>query len=117
MPLLGCIADDFTGATDLASMLVKHGMRTVQVIGVPAAADAVPAADAVVVALKSRTAPVAQAVGESLAALAWLRGAGCRQFGGRHADHLHRSHPAAHQHGGKIGGAGEIVGDAAQQHG
>ena len=80
MPLLGCIADDFTGATDLASMLVKHGMRTVQVIGVPAAADAVPAADAVVVALKSRTAPVAQAVGESLAALAWLRGAGCRQF-------------------------------------
>ena len=80
MPLLGCIADDFTGATDLASMLVKHGMRTVQVIGVPAAADAVPAADAVVVALKSRTAPVAQAVGESLASLAWLRGAGCRQF-------------------------------------
>ena len=35
MPLLGCIADDFTGATDLASMLVGHGMRTVQLIGVP----------------------------------------------------------------------------------
>jgi uncharacterized protein YgbK (DUF1537 family) len=80
MPLLGCVADDFTGATDLASMLVKNGMRTVQVIGVPAANDAAPDADAIVVALKSRTAPVAQAVSESLAALAWLRGAGCRQF-------------------------------------
>ena len=80
MPLLGCIADDFTGATDLASMLVKHGMRTVQVIGVPGASDPVPDADAVVVALKSRTSPVAHAVSESLAALAWLRVAGCRQF-------------------------------------
>jgi len=80
MPLLGCIADDFTGATDLASMLVKNGMRTVQVIGAPDASDPVPDADAIVVALKSRTAPVAQAIGESLAALAWLRAAGCRQF-------------------------------------
>ena len=35
MPLLGCIADDFTGATDLASMLVRNGMRAVQLIGVP----------------------------------------------------------------------------------
>jgi uncharacterized protein YgbK (DUF1537 family) len=79
--LLRCIADDFTGATDLASMLVKHGMRTVQCIGVPAATDdAARDADAVVVALKSRTAPVRQAVAESLAALAWLRDAGCRQF-------------------------------------
>lgn len=77
--LLGCIADDFTGATDLASMLVKNGMRTVQWIGVPRAGDAVPDVDAVVVALKSRTAPVKQAVGESLAALDWLRAAGCRQ--------------------------------------
>ena len=77
--LLGCIADDFTGATDLASMLVKHGMRTVQRIGVPRDDDAAPDADAVVVALKSRTAPARQAVSESLAALAWLRGAGCRQ--------------------------------------
>ncbi len=75
--LLGCIADDFTGATDLASTLVRNGMRTVQLIGVP---DGVPPdADAVVVALKSRTAPVAQAVGESLAALRWLEAAGCRQ--------------------------------------
>jgi uncharacterized protein YgbK (DUF1537 family) len=80
MPLLGCIADDFTGATDLASMLVKNGMRTVQVIGVPEATDPAPDTDAIVVALKSRTSPVALAVSESLAALAWLRAAGCRQF-------------------------------------
>src|SRR4051812_3567956 len=78
--LLGAIADDFTGATDLCSMLVRGGMRTVQLIGAPGAADPAPDADAVVVALKSRTAPVRQAVGESLAALAWLRNAGARQF-------------------------------------
>ena len=80
MALLGCIADDFTGATDLAAMLVKGGMRTVQLIGVPGADDPVPEADAIVVALKSRTAPVRQAVAESLAALAWLKTAACRQF-------------------------------------
>ncbi|NRH43489.1 3-oxo-tetronate kinase [Pseudomonas sp. MS15a(2019)] len=79
-PLLGCIADDFTGATDLANMLVRGGMRTVQVIGVPAADAELEAADAVVVALKSRTTPAAEAVSESLAALAWLRQRGCRQF-------------------------------------
>lgn len=79
-PLLGCIADDFTGATDLASMLASNGMRTVLCIGVPAPGDAVPEADAVVVALKSRTAPAAEAVADSLAALGWLRDAGCRQF-------------------------------------
>ena len=80
MPLLGCIADDFTGATDLASTLVRHGMRTVQVIGVPTPGAPVPDADAIIVALKSRTAPPAQAVAESLAALAWLQAAGCTQF-------------------------------------
>jgi 3-dehydrotetronate 4-kinase len=78
--LLGAIADDFTGATDLASMLVRGGMRTVQLIGVPRPGEQAPDADAVVVALKSRTAPVRQAVEESLAALAWLRDAGCQQF-------------------------------------
>lgn len=78
--LLGAIADDFTGATDLCSMLVRGGMRTVQLIGVPGPNDPVPEADAVVVALKSRTAPVRQAVGESLAALEWLRKAGCEQY-------------------------------------
>jgi uncharacterized protein YgbK (DUF1537 family) len=78
-PLLGCIADDFTGGTDLAGMLVKHGMRTVQMIGVPRA-PAPEDVDALVIALKSRTSLVAEAVAESLAALAWLRHAGCRQF-------------------------------------
>ena len=78
--LLGCIADDFTGATDLASMLVRAGMRTVQTIGVPADARLASGADAVVVALKSRTIPAAEAVSQSLAALAWLRSAGARQI-------------------------------------
>jgi uncharacterized protein YgbK (DUF1537 family) len=79
---LGCIADDFTGATDLANNLVRGGMRVVQTIGVPAApaAAAVTDVDAVVVALKSRTAPVAQAVAESLAAARWLRGQGAPQI-------------------------------------
>lgn len=77
--VLGVVADDFTGATDVASMLVRSGMRTMQVIGVPEGPP--PAgADAVVVALKSRTTPVDDAVRESLAALQWLRGAGARQF-------------------------------------
>ena len=77
--LLGCIADDSTGATDLASMLVKHGMRTVQTIGVPA--SVLPAdVDAVVVALKSRTIPAADAVAQSLAALSYLQRLGYRQY-------------------------------------
>ncbi len=76
--LLGCIADDFTGATDLANNLVRSGMRVVQTIGVPHAALDV-AADAVVVALKSRTIPPAEAVEQSLAALQWLRGQGAQQ--------------------------------------
>lgn len=79
MPLLlGCVADDFTGATDLASMLVKNGMTCVQVIGVPT--GPLPEADAVVVALKSRTAPVAQAIAESLAAAEALLAAGAKQL-------------------------------------
>jgi uncharacterized protein YgbK (DUF1537 family) len=78
--LLGAIADDFTGATDLCSMLVRGGMRTVQLIGTPASGDEVPDVDAVVVAIKSRTAPVNWAVEQSLAALEWLRKAGARQF-------------------------------------
>ncbi len=79
VPKLGCIADDFTGGTDLAGMLVKNGMRTVQMIGIP---DGPPPADveAVVVAIKSRTIPVDDAIMQSRAALDWLRGAGCQQF-------------------------------------
>jgi 3-dehydrotetronate 4-kinase len=77
--LLGAIADDFTGATDLASMLVRQGMRAVQVFGAPDAAAPTPDADAVVVALKSRTIEPDDAVAQSLAALAWLRAAGAGQ--------------------------------------
>lgn len=77
MPLLGCIADDFTGATDLASTLVREGMTAVQCIGIPAV---MPAADAVVVALKSRTAPAGDAVAQSLAAAEALLAAGARQL-------------------------------------
>jgi uncharacterized protein YgbK (DUF1537 family) len=78
--LLGCIADDFTGATDHASTLVKHGMCTIQHIGVPRADEAAPDANAVVVVLKSRTTPARQAVSGSLAILGWLRAAGCQQI-------------------------------------
>ena len=78
-PLLGCIADDFTGATDLANNLVRAGMRTVQIIGVPADGRGVDA-DAIVIALKSRTIPAAEAVAQSLAAQAWLRAQGVTQI-------------------------------------
>jgi uncharacterized protein YgbK (DUF1537 family) len=80
-PLLGCIADDFTGATDLANMLVRGGMRTVQSIGIPSADSLADMdADAIVIALKSRTTPAADAVAESLAALQWLQDQGCEQI-------------------------------------
>ena len=76
--ILGCIADDFTGATDLANNLVRAGMRVVQTIGVPGGPSPAPdgatpsevpglaEVDAVVVALKSRTAPVEEAVVQTL---------------------------------------------------
>jgi uncharacterized protein YgbK (DUF1537 family) len=78
-PLVGAIADDMTGATDLCSTLVREGMRTVQTIGVARGLE-LPEVDAVVVGLKSRTAPVAEAVRDSRAALDWLRELGARQF-------------------------------------
>ncbi|QSI34041.1 hypothetical protein GNX71_32525 [Variovorax sp. RKNM96] len=77
--VLGCIADDFTGATDLANNLVRAGMRVVQAIGVPATpldADV----DAVVVALKSRTIAPAEAIAQSLDALRWLQAQGAQQI-------------------------------------
>ena len=77
--LLGCIADDFTGATDLANNLVRAGMRVVQTAGVPAAPlDAT--ADAVVISLKSRTIPAAEAAAQSVRALRWLQAQGARQI-------------------------------------
>ena len=76
---LGCIADDFTGATDLANNLVRCGMRVIQTSGVPTGPirDEV---DAVVVALKSRTSPAAEAVALSLEALHWLQANGAEQI-------------------------------------
>lgn len=79
-PLLGCIADDFTGGTDLAGMLVANGMRTLLCVGVPRPGLSLEGIDAVVVALKSRTTPVEHAVGQSMAAFQFLRDGGCGQF-------------------------------------
>ena len=76
---LGCIADDFTGATDLANNLVRAGMRVVQTIGIPERELGIDV-DAVVVALKSRTNPVEEAIAQSLAAAAWLKRAGAAQI-------------------------------------
>jgi uncharacterized protein YgbK (DUF1537 family) len=78
--LLGCIADDLTGATDLALMLTRAGMRTVQVMQVPDASTDLAGFDAVVVALKTRTCPPAEAVSLSLAAANALRAGGARQL-------------------------------------
>ncbi len=81
MPLLlGCVADDFTGATDLASTLVKAGMSTVQLLGVPRRELAAPDCDAIVVALKSRSNAANEAIMMSLAALDWLREKGAKQY-------------------------------------
>jgi len=79
-PVLGAIADDFTGALDLANNLARAGLRTIQVNDIPDEQADVGDAQAVVVALKSRTAPVRAAVRDSAAALAWLRAQGASRF-------------------------------------
>ena len=76
--LLGVIADDFTGASDIANTLARGGMATTQFLGIPHTAAV--ACEAGVVALKTRSIPAADAVAQSLAALRWLQGQGCRQF-------------------------------------
>ena len=78
--VLGAIADDFTGATDLASTWARQGLRVVQTIGVPDDATVAEGAEAIVVALKSRTAPTDEAVAESLAAHRWLKSVGAQQI-------------------------------------
>lgn len=82
MPMLGAIADDYTGATDLATTLVGAGLRTELYFGVPdpTTSDQIAPADAIVVGLKIRSAPVRDAVAESLAALEFLIHAGCTRF-------------------------------------
>jgi uncharacterized protein YgbK (DUF1537 family) len=78
--LLGAIADDLTGATDLALTLSREGMRTIQAIGVPSTSLDLTDVDVVVVALKSRTTPASDAVAQSLQALAWLKEMGAQQI-------------------------------------
>lgn len=73
---LGCIADDYTGASDLANTLTRCGLRTVQTIGVPSDDLKLPEVDAVVVSLKSRSIEASLAVTRSRAAEKWLRGRG-----------------------------------------
>lgn len=75
---LGCIADDYTGASDLANTLTRAGLRTVQMIGVPADDLRLPEVDAVVVSLKSRSIEAGIAVTRSKVAEKWLRGRGAR---------------------------------------
>src|SRR4051812_34063523 len=79
MMRLGIIADDFTGATDIAGFLVANGLSTIQLNGVPDKALQVEA-DAVVISLKSRSCPVEQAISMSLEALDWLVQRNCEQF-------------------------------------
>ncbi len=76
---LGVIADDFTGATDIASFMVQNGLPTIQFNGVPQGHDDV-SAQAIVISLKSRSCPAQQAIDQSLAALAWLQQQGCDRF-------------------------------------
>jgi uncharacterized protein YgbK (DUF1537 family) len=78
--LIGCIADDLTGATDVAVTFSREGLSAIQVNGVPDDTLAVAAADVIVVALKSRTSAASEAVAQSLAALAWLRARGARRI-------------------------------------
>lgn len=78
--ILGAIADDLTGASDLALTLAREGMRTIQTVGLPLAGLNLAAVDAVVISMKSRTNPAEEAVEMSLAALDWLKKAGARQI-------------------------------------
>lgn len=78
--LLGCIADDLTGATDLSLMLSREGLRTVQSTGLPGDDLDLSEVDALVVALKSRTIPAADAVAQSLAAAEWLLAHGAERL-------------------------------------
>lgn len=77
--ILGCIADDFTGATDIAGLLARSGVQVSLRIGVPSEPPKDTAAFEVI-ALKSRTAPVDEAIAETQAALAWLQQAGAQRY-------------------------------------
>ena len=78
--ILGCIADDFTGASDAASLLVQGGLKTMLINGIPDNTESLDECQAVVIALKSRTEPVQEAVEKSLQAVKWLKHSGARQY-------------------------------------
>ena len=106
---LGCIGDDFTGSSDLANTLAKQGMRVVQYTGIP---DAPAGADveAGVVALKSRSIPVEDAVAQSLAALDWLRAQGCTQIFFKYCSTFDSTHD------GNIGPVADALAEALDAH-
>lgn len=79
-PFMGCIADDYTGATDLASMLTRAGLRVIQCFGVPGTSEDLLDFDAIVVALKSRSIAAHEAVAQSLEALEFLQSLGIERF-------------------------------------
>ena len=103
--LLGVIADDFTGASDIANTLARGGMATTQFLGLPKR-DAPPSCEAGVVALKTRSIDAPAAVAQSLAAFSWLKAHGCRQFVFKYCSTFD-STPA-----GNIGPVGERLADA-----
>ncbi|RMB82573.1 3-oxo-tetronate kinase [Streptomyces shenzhenensis] len=78
---IGCIADDFTGGTDVAAAFRRAGLRTALVFGAPDSTTELPAdCDVAVVALKSRSAPADEAVADSLTAQRWLHAKGAAQI-------------------------------------
>ncbi|NUP42043.1 MAG: four-carbon acid sugar kinase family protein, partial [Streptomyces sp.] len=79
-PVLGCVADDYTGGTDVAAAFRRSGLRTVLLFGPPGAGTVVPDSDAVVVALKTRSVPAGEAVTASRAVQDWLTGQGVRRL-------------------------------------
>ena len=106
--LLGIIADDFTGASDIANTLAKGGLSTIQFLGVPQG-DAPSSCEAGVVALKSRSIPVQEAVDLSLKAMQWLKRQGCKQFVFKYCSTFD-STPE-----GNIGPVGEALGQSARR--
>ena len=80
---LGIIGDDFTGSSDIANNLKKSGMQVSMYAGIPhsiAKDEQNHSTDAIVIALKTRTIPIENAISESLKALSWLKECGCQQF-------------------------------------
>lgn len=106
--ILGCVADDLTGATDLALVLSQNGMRTVLVLDTPHVQTPAPDADAVVVALKTRTMAPDKAVNLSLEALNWLRSLGAERFFFKYCSTFDSTEQ------GNIGPVAEAMADALQ---